>query len=554
MKNIAIYARVSTGLQVSEGGSLDVQIQLCEKKIEELGLSSSGTPLVYREEGVSGEDIDRPILDRLRSEVASGNISHVIVTHPDRLTRDLTDKLLICREFEVHNVKLVFVDTDYQTTPEGLLFFNLMSVIAQYELSLIKKRTVRGRLRAVEKEKKVMPMRVAPFGYDKVAQTLVVNEEEADVVRKIYEWYIHDRLTYRQIGDRLYEMGVMPKRGESKNWGASSILRILKSEIYLGKYFYNRRRYKKVKGVKTKGGNPKKIYDIRNEDEWLMVPIPQIIDESVFELAQKQRKNNYTRAGNVKYEYLLKSILKCALCGRKWLATTYTGRNGKYTCYRCPNHTPKRYGVGVQRCPAKTIRGDLLDGYLWDLVMEFLSNPADYTEQLQATSELVYEELNNAVAIVERDIHEKEAEIERVKTLFRHGIINEEEMLAEFQSLRKTLDSLNENLNMYSSQLKASRQQQVTNNSILEITEKVTEFIEQGGQQLAINDKRFVIDTLIDEILVRYVDDHVVLTVIGHLGALQSDSEQTGVILQRSFMLLHKGYKNTKIIVPIEEK
>ena len=131
------------------------------------------------------------------------------MTHPDRLSRDLTDKLFICREFEIHDVKLVFVDTDYQVTPEGLLFFNLMSVIAQYELSLIKKRTVRGRLRAVEKDKKIMPMRVAPFGYEKSDQTLVINEKEAIAVRKIYDWYINDRLTLRQIGDKLYEMGYL---------------------------------------------------------------------------------------------------------------------------------------------------------------------------------------------------------------------------------------------------------------------------------------------------------------------------------------------------------
>lgn len=58
---------------------------------------------------------------------------------PDRLTRDLTDKLIICRELEKNDVELIFVDTEYLTTPEGQLFFNMMSSIAQYELQLIKK-------------------------------------------------------------------------------------------------------------------------------------------------------------------------------------------------------------------------------------------------------------------------------------------------------------------------------------------------------------------------------------------------------------------------------
>ena len=72
---------------------------------------------------------------------------------------------------------MLFVDTEYSSTPEGQLFFNLMSVIAQYELALIKKRTVRGRLKAVERDKKIMPMRVPPFGYNFENQNLVINEK-----------------------------------------------------------------------------------------------------------------------------------------------------------------------------------------------------------------------------------------------------------------------------------------------------------------------------------------------------------------------------------------
>jgi site-specific DNA recombinase len=556
LKKVAVYARVSTSLQVTEGSSLDVQIDLCEKKVNELGITKDGEILIFREEGVSGEDIERPALNRLRGEIASGVISHVIVTHPDRLSRDLTDKLYICREFEVHDIKLVFVDTDYQTTPEGLLFFNLMSVIAQYELSLIKKRTIRGRLRAVEKDKKIMPMRVAPFGYDLVEQSLVIIEVEAAIVRKIYDWYINDRLTLRQIGTRLYEMGVSPKRGESRNWGASSILRILNSEVYIGKYYYNRRRFKKVKGEKTKGGKPKKTYDFREEDEWLMVPVPPIVDHVVFMKARQQRINNTKKAGNIKYEYLLKSKIKCALCGRKWNATTYPGghKGGmiRYTCYRCPNHFPKRYGEGVDSCPSKTIRGELLDNYVWDLVMEVLSDPSEYIAQLRATSEFVSDELREATAQLEKEIQQRDKEIEKVKTLFRHGVINEEEVVSEFRKLKKEKEGLLEDLKRYNDKLVASRGEELTAEKTLELTERVQEFIDQGGKQLTLDEKRFVVDTLIDEILIRYIENDVVLTILGHLGTLQGNNGQTGVILQRRFKLINVGYRNTKVIVPSE--
>jgi site-specific DNA recombinase len=554
--NLAIYARVSTGLQVSEGSSLDVQIDLCQKKANELGFSESEKILIFREEGVSGEDIDRPSLNRLREEIAARSISHVIVTHPDRLSRDLTDKLFICREFEIQDVKLVFVDTDYQATPEGLLFFNLMSVIAQYELSLIKKRTIRGRLRAVEKDQKIMPMRVAPFGYDMVDQALIINEEEASVVRKIYHWYISERLTLRQIGDKLYKMGVTPKRGESRNWGASSILRILSSEVYIGKYYYNRRKFKKVKGGRTKGGNPKKTFDFRDEKDWLMVSVPPIIDQAVFEMSRLQRFNNTKVGGNNKYEYLLSSKIKCAICGRKWNSTTYSGtKNGEriqYTCYRCPNHVPKRYGEGVEKCPSKTIRAELLDDYIWNLLMEVLSDPEDYIAQMRQVSESVSDEIREVAVQLEQEIQRRDKEIERVKTLFKHGVINEDEMVNEFRRLKNEKDSLALDLKKYMGQLKASRVEEANAEVILEFTKKIREFIDHGGHQLALKDKRFIVDTLIDEILIRYTDDDVVLTIMGHLSVLHSAEEQKGVILQRKFKLVKSAYKNMKVIVTME--
>lgn len=212
----AIHARVSTGMQVVEGHSLESQVELCMEKAKELSVLEHSVK-VFREEGASGEDIERPAMNELRELISAGQVREIIITHPDRLSRDLTDKLFLCREFESRDVHLIFVDTEYQSTPEGQLFFNLMSVIAQYELSLIKKRTVRGRLKAVEKDKKIMPMRVAPFGYDWVEGQLIVNQMEAEHVRQIYHWYLNENMTIRQIGNRLFKMGVRPKRSVSGN-------------------------------------------------------------------------------------------------------------------------------------------------------------------------------------------------------------------------------------------------------------------------------------------------------------------------------------------------
>ncbi len=173
-------------------------------------------------------------------------------------------------------------------------------------------------------------------------------------------------------------------------------------------------------GKKTKNGTPKKTYAFREEKDWIEVTVPSIIDPHLFELAQVQKEKNMKRSGNVKYEYLLKSMIRCGHCGRMWQATTYTGRMNKetgeknrYTCYRCPNLFPKKYGEGVEKCPTQTLHADMLDHYVWQLILETLSNPDDYMERLQSKSNEINLELQSAADHIKRQLEQKEKEKEK---------------------------------------------------------------------------------------------------------------------------------------------
>lgn len=120
--HVAIYVRVSTTSQALKGTSLDSQITLCKTKQRKLAISIH-TSSFTKEAGASGEDIDiRPEMTRLREDIKKGEISKIIIQHPDRLSRELIDKLTVCREFEKYGVEIIFVDTEFQNTPEGWLF------------------------------------------------------------------------------------------------------------------------------------------------------------------------------------------------------------------------------------------------------------------------------------------------------------------------------------------------------------------------------------------------------------------------------------------------
>jgi site-specific DNA recombinase len=533
----AIYPRVSTGLQVTDGTSLDGQTKLCLEKAKSLGYTDSQIK-IYREEGYSGEDIDiRPAMTKLREDVASGIIKHVIVQHPDRLSRDMTDKLIICRELEKNGSELIFTDTEFTKTPEGILFFNIISAIAAYELALIKKRTVRGRLRAVEKDKQIMPMRTLPYGYDwdedskdekgnKLKGRIKINPEEAEFVRKIYHWYVHDHLTLRQIGEKLYEQGALPKRKESRNWSASSIRRILSSEIYIGKYYYNRRKSQKVKGSVTAGGNPKKKLEMRDEEDWILVEVDAIVDEVLFEMAQTQKVKNTKKSGNVKNEYLLKGLIRCNTCGRIWQSTTYNGRadketgeKKKYNVYRCPNLAPKKYGPEIVKCEVPSIRASVFEDYIWNLVVQTFSNPRDYQQVLEGESNDALDDVLHEINVKKKQISQKEKQKEKLKHLYLDDLISQEELKKDMEKIKNELTILNNDLQKYENIISVHEKNVLTMETKQEIIQATQSLLQKDG--LSFEEKQFILHKLIDEIVIHYNEEkELEVKIIGVLNTL----------------------------------
>lgn len=540
---LGIYARVST-LAQTDNTSVQKQVEMCKERAFEMGYFDSNIRL-YIDEGRSGEDIDtRPELTKLREDVANGLISRVICVHPDRLSRDLTDKLIVCREFEKNGAILSFTDTEFKNSPEGMLFFNIISAIASYELSLIKKRTIRGRLEKVKKDKQIMPMRTAPFGYDKASKgKLSINKTEKEYVQMIYEWYVYERLTMREIGERLYKLGVKPKRGESSNWSASSIRRVLTNEIYIGKYYYNRRETKKVRGELTKSGNPKKTYTFRPEEDWLDIDVDAIIDKQLWELAQQQRQKNdkNKHVGNKKFEYLLKSIIKCGHCGRMYQATTNTGgiinketgERQRYRCYRCPNKNPKKYGPEVKKCDVPTVRAELLEDFIWNQVIEMITNPEDFLKKINGQKNDSIEDVQDKVELFYKELKKKESALEKVElALFETDSdydINRYKNYAE--NYKREIDGLKVEIEKYEQQIKAYRVEELSNEQIYNMVKRLKERL-NSKSELDFEIKRNIIEMMFDEIIIKFnTANEMVVTSIGLFDKLQQNND--GLCSQR---------------------
>jgi site-specific DNA recombinase len=154
----AAYARVSTERQAEQYG-LDAQIRGLEQRAAERGytLFLDGKRPVFADDGYSGGDLHRPALARLRETVQAGLVTCVLCYDPDRLSRSLSDLLLLADEIERAGVRLEFITQDIDQTAEGKLFFAVRGAVAQYEKAKIKDRMLRGKQEKARQGRVVNP-------------------------------------------------------------------------------------------------------------------------------------------------------------------------------------------------------------------------------------------------------------------------------------------------------------------------------------------------------------------------------------------------------------
>jgi site-specific DNA recombinase len=307
----ALYSRVSLEEQVERFGLTAQVTELREKAHQKCYLVRPEWELV--EDGYLGGDLDRPALHRLRELVRQNEIDIVLIHDPDRLARKLAHQILLAEEIEQAGVKLEFVTTPTDNTPEGKMFFHLKGVFAEYEREKIRERTLRGR-RQKARQGHIVGGRT-PLGYRYLGKLesergrYVINDQEAEVVRRIFRWFVEEGLSIRAIVTKLNQLGYRPQR--SSRWGKSSVHHILSNPTYAGTSYYNRTeralpRQPRAREIPRR--NKKTTLRPRPAAEWIPISVPVIIERPLFEQAQRQlRRNAEMSSGrNTKYFYLLR--------------------------------------------------------------------------------------------------------------------------------------------------------------------------------------------------------------------------------------------------------
>lgn len=423
----AIYVRVSTEEQAKTGYSVNDQIAACKNRYLAMGITDNIE--IYKDEGYSGEFLDRPDLNRMRDDLAEKTLQNIMIYDPDRMGRNLTNQLLLADEIEKASAKLYFVTGDYDASPEGRLFFSMKGAVAAFEKEKTRERTLRGKRAKAKKGKIVINNRPFGFGWDDENSIYTIDEIQAKTVRLIYDLCLNNYWGSSKISQELNRRGIRNQHNKSFNY--MMVYRILTKELYCG-IAYSQQITTTLTGKNTR------ISKHRPKDEWIPIPIPAIVSRDDWEKAQLIIKQNSSMSKrNSKRDYLLTGLVRCGCCGMGMVASQ-TKSSAKQYYYRCVINSSPNYR-SRNKCINRYIPVDSVENAIWDVFID-IANGTSSLSDFMRTSDLVdhSEEIKTLISRQE-EIRKKKIDILK---WYNNKLIDSEMTETELEKADKELTSI----------------------------------------------------------------------------------------------------------------
>ncbi|MBP0723924.1 recombinase family protein [Bacillus sp. RG28] len=472
MQSYAVYVRVSTDRD-EQISSVENQVDICRNWLERNEFVWDETS-VYKDEGISGTlFVDRPAIQQILEKAKQKLINVVIFKSISRLARDLKDSLEIREVFLAHGVRIISVEEGYDSTKAGKndMAFELWSLFsAQYSRTLSSSisAALAAKVRRGEHIGKV------PYGYNRVNQLLEINEDEAEVVRLIYNLY-NNGYGYKNITNELNRLGFKPKNNQV--WQVTSVQRLIQNAIYKGTFILNQFTNVKI------GGRKKQI---RNSSEkWILFPNhhPSIIDDETWN--QANQKKIKSRKIRITPWNEFRDLAKCSECHSNMIIVQSfrTKKNGERTEWKylkcsqyrragkhgCVNHVPISY--------------EDFRGFMTKLLME---KGKDVLLNIQKSAET--NQLKKCKKL-EQTLKQNEQRKKKLLDLYLDQLIEKE----EFEKKRKEVE---ETISQTKKELFVLNQTETVQTNIQNIKDAFKE-IEKSNQDL-----HHVFKTLIKEIVI----------------------------------------------------
>ena len=373
------YTRVSTAMQI-DGYSLDAQKSRMKAFADYNGYEIVGE---YEDAGKSGKSIEgRLQFNQMMEDIKSGKdgVSYVLVFKLSRFGRNAADVLSTLQVMQDFGVNLICVEDGIDSSKDaGKLMISVLSAVAEIERENIRVQTMEGRIQKAREGK--WNGGFAPYGYKLVNGELVINEEEAEAIRVIFDQYVNTNMGANGIAKYLENHGIhkiIRQNGKTPLFDASLIRKILKNPVYCGKIAYGRRKMEKIHGTRND-------YHLVEQDNFLLADgvHEPIVSEELWQSAQVKllaQAKKYERVNTDKDTkvHLLSGIVKCPVCG----AGMYGNKSVKHKkdgtkykdffYYGCKHRNMNR---GYKCDYKKQINEELLDNSVSEIIIKLVSNP-----------------------------------------------------------------------------------------------------------------------------------------------------------------------------------
>lgn len=455
-----VYVRVSTDEQAKHGYSIAAQLE----KLEAYCISQ-GWELTekYVDEGYSAKDLHRPYFEKMMNKVKQGDVDILLVYRLDRLTRSVMDLYKILKVLDDNNCMFKSATEVYDTTNAmGRLFITLVAAIAQWERENLGERVRLG----MEKKTKLGKWKggTPPYGYKIENKQLVINEDEQDVVKTVFE--LSKTLGFYTIAKQLSLKGFSTRKGGE--WHVDSVRDIANNPVYAGYLTFNQnfKEYKRPPREQT-------LYDGNHE--------PLVPKEEFWQLQDILDKRRTLGGKRETSNYYFSSVLKCARCGHSMSGH----KSGGKKTYRCSG---KKAG---KNCSSHIILEDNLVIKVFSVFDQLVKNIYGSPNVTNYSEEKV------------TDLHSELKSIEKLlskqKTMYENDIIDIDELISKSTELREREKEVNRELN----NIKQSNKKNIEEIEFL--TENIESLWEYGND----HERKQLMTTIFSQIVIDTKDEYI---------------------------------------------
>ncbi len=504
---VTFYARVSTGSD-EQAHSLVNQISYYSDLIN----NNPNWTYVngYVDEALSGTSVTkRESFLRMIDDAKLDRFDLIVTKEISRFSRNTLDSIKYTQELLRNGVGVLFQSDNINTMmPDAELRLTIMSSIAQDEVRKISERVRFGFRRAIDNGTVLGNSKI--WGYTKQDGKLVIDEAEADIVRRIFALYTEHRLGIRSIATTLSNEGVLNRSGNPFSF--STIKNILINPKYKGYYC----------GAKTQKydyrSNERKMFD---EEDWVMYKdeetVPPIVSEETWERANEilnhrsAKMSSEDKAGyHNKYAYSGKII--CGVHNVAFYRTVFRYKSGNKEAWQCREYASK----GSAGCVLPVIYTSELDTIMRDVCDELVKNRSEIVhDMIKIYSSIV------SIDDIQRNIAKSEVEINRILEkkdklldLSIKGVLSD----AEF---RRRNDGFNDEVRQIETRIAGYRDELQQNQKLTQNIESLRDILtreltfEQGFD-------RSLIETLLDRVEVYPTDDPKIVDLKVHLKVIET--------------------------------